>query len=50
MYGSLERSNNLAAEGKHDMQTLMPNPVGLSAIPTPFEKRQNCGEFYVRNS
>ena len=50
MYASLPRSNNLATEGKHGMQTLMPNPVGLSTIPTPFEKRQSCGEFYVRNS
>lgn len=50
MFGSLQRSSNLAAEGKHGMQTLMPNPVGLSTIPTPFEKRQILWEFYVRNS
>ena len=47
MFGSLQRSSNLAAEGKHGMQTLMPNPVGLSTIPTPFEKKGKIVESFM---
>nr|XP_022310167.1 E3 ubiquitin-protein ligase TRIM71-like [Crassostrea virginica] len=39
MFGSLQRSSNLAIEGKHDMIKLMSNPVVVSTIQTPYGKK-----------
>nr|XP_022307542.1 uncharacterized protein LOC111113543 [Crassostrea virginica] len=39
MFGSLQRSSNLAIEGKHDMLKLMSNPVVVSTIQTPYGKK-----------
>nr|XP_022304739.1 E3 ubiquitin-protein ligase TRIM71-like [Crassostrea virginica]XP_022304740.1 E3 ubiquitin-protein ligase TRIM71-like [Crassostrea virginica] len=39
MFGSLQRSSNLATDGKH-MQNLMSNPVVVSAIQTPYGKKR----------
>nr|XP_022307539.1 uncharacterized protein LOC111113541 [Crassostrea virginica] len=38
MFGSLQRSSNIAPDGKHGMQKLMSNPVVVSTIQTPYEK------------
>nr|XP_022305309.1 uncharacterized protein LOC111112205 [Crassostrea virginica] len=38
MFGSLQRSSNLATDGKHDMQKPMSNPVVVSTIQTPYGK------------
>nr|XP_022307064.1 uncharacterized protein LOC111113256 isoform X2 [Crassostrea virginica]XP_022307065.1 uncharacterized protein LOC111113256 isoform X2 [Crassostrea virginica] len=39
MFGSLQRSSNLATDGKHDMRKLMSNPVVVSTIQTPYGKK-----------
>ena len=36
MFGSLQRTSNLAPDGKHGMQKLMSNPVVVSTIQTPY--------------
>ncbi|XP_078329499.1 uncharacterized protein LOC111112205 [Crassostrea virginica] len=38
MFGSLQRSSNLATDGKHDMRKPMSNPVVVSTIQTPYGK------------
>ena len=38
MFGSLQRSSNLATDGKHDMRGPMSNPVVVSTIQTPYWK------------
>ena len=48
MFGSLQRSSNLATDGKHDMRKPMSNPVVVSTIQTPYgKKRPSCGESYA---
>ena len=40
MFGSLQRSSNIATDGKHDMRKPMSNPVVVSTIQTPYGKKK----------